>query len=328
MIDPIGQKSFLNGRLFPRAVLWVMWVVFSGFICLGLFWTCAIEAAETGQDKDIRTLFPNREIPSGWRPVGEPRIYAGRELYEYINGGADLYLEYGFKEAASLEYLGPDDAVIVVDIYRMSSSAAAYGIFSAGRRMDHASMDLGTAASQTPYQRTFCKGEFFINVQNLGAGGEENVASEYLAREVDVSLFNADTVVPKIVQKLPREYLIPQSITLAHGPLSLNSRRYLGDRNFFELGGDTWGVIGLYSFPGDEEPPAVLLFVEYPDSTATGRIKKKLLGHIENPADKTSSSLAEFPSFWRTENIWLAAWFDLSLEKRSLAEKLLREVLK
>jgi Family of unknown function (DUF6599) len=325
VIEQTGRKDYGSGKLFPRVALWT---VFLGCICLGLIFKSSLEAVEAKQGKDIRALFPSQDIRYAWRPVGEPQVYEGRELYEYINGGADLYLEYGFEEAAGLEYQGPDNAVIIIDIYRMSSAAAAYGIFSAGRRMDHTSLALGTVASQTPYQLTFCKGEFFVKVQSLEAGEEDNLAAEYLAGEIDSRIFRADTTVPGLAQRLPRDYLLPQSVTLALGPLGLNSCRYLGDENFFELGGDTWGALGLYRFPGNERRPSVLLFAEYQDNAAAGKIDKKLTSNIKRSVNVTSGGLVEFPVLWRVEGNRLAAWFGLPGERQDLAKELLNEVLK
>ena len=35
-----------------------------------------------------------------WSAEGEPEVYAGDDLFVYINGGAEIYHEYGFVQVA------------------------------------------------------------------------------------------------------------------------------------------------------------------------------------------------------------------------------------
>ena len=58
--------------------------------------------------------------------------YAGQALFGYIDGGAELYLEYGFKKLGRQEVLSSNEK-IVVEIYQMAGANEAYGIFSVQR---------------------------------------------------------------------------------------------------------------------------------------------------------------------------------------------------
>ncbi|MFC2129977.1 DUF6599 family protein [Bacteroidota bacterium] len=59
----------------------------------------------------------------------ETKYYDGNSLWGYINGGADVYLEYGF-EKLTLQLIYFNDQPIKVEIYRMTDDKAAFGIFS------------------------------------------------------------------------------------------------------------------------------------------------------------------------------------------------------
>jgi len=61
--------------------------------------------------------------------VKNERTFAGTALYGFMNGGADLYYEYGFKELVSREivYNGEE---FTVDIYTMETPLDAFGIYS------------------------------------------------------------------------------------------------------------------------------------------------------------------------------------------------------
>ena len=326
--NPVSVRWFVHARL---------WTVFLGTICLGPVCSRPSGMEETKSKTDIQALFPRQGLPSGWRTESEPQLYSGNQLYEYINGGADLYLEYGFDQAATLEYKGPDDAVIIVDIYRMASPRAAYGIFSVNSGMKYTPvLDVGTIGALTPYQFTFCKGEYFVAVQALGEGGETGWSLDYFTRLVDSRISGADTAFPALVSELPSESLLPQSVTLVHGVLGLNSRRYLGDENHFALGGDTWGVLGLYRLSEDTKKPALLLLVDYPDSAEAARV----FGQVNSGREKLSPGAAVSDdssspgpggrgrgSLIDARGKRLAAWFDLPAVGTDGYKKLLNKAL-
>ena len=54
----------------------------------------------TGQD--IKLLLPALQELPGWQLSAEPQVYDGDKLFELINGGADIYLEYGFSRVVSV----------------------------------------------------------------------------------------------------------------------------------------------------------------------------------------------------------------------------------
>jgi hypothetical protein len=58
--------------------------------------------------------------------------YRGGALAGYINGGAELYREYGFAELAVQEVRGEGGGV-TAEIFRMADPVAAFGVFSAHR---------------------------------------------------------------------------------------------------------------------------------------------------------------------------------------------------
>lgn len=58
--------------------------------------------------------------------------YNQDQLWGYINGGADIYLEYGFDEVTAQDITWQGET-FKVDAYRMRSPLAAFGIFSISR---------------------------------------------------------------------------------------------------------------------------------------------------------------------------------------------------
>jgi hypothetical protein len=83
-----------------------------------------------------------------WSAAGEPEIYAGDDLFIYINGGAEIYHEYGFVEVAVQRYQRGDDT-IAVEIYTMEGDA--FGIYSFARSSKGYAVDLGDGATAADY---------------------------------------------------------------------------------------------------------------------------------------------------------------------------------
>jgi len=79
----------------------------------------------------IVNLLPDPFSLPGLQTAGEPKIYSGEDLFEMINGGADIYLEYGFVKTVSQNYSGlTGKSSLRIEIYQMTDPEAAYGIFA------------------------------------------------------------------------------------------------------------------------------------------------------------------------------------------------------
>jgi hypothetical protein len=57
--------------------------------------------------------------------------HEGKALYDYINGGADVYFDFGFKTCYARNYssLSDKESDIVVNVYDMGKSLHAFGLF-------------------------------------------------------------------------------------------------------------------------------------------------------------------------------------------------------
>jgi hypothetical protein len=83
-----------------------------------------------------------------WSAEDEPEVYVGDELFIYINGGAEIYHEYGFVQVAVQRYRRGEDQ-ISVEIYNMDGDA--FGIYSFARSSTGHAMNLGDGATAADY---------------------------------------------------------------------------------------------------------------------------------------------------------------------------------
>ena len=73
---------------------------------------------------------PGAGFHPGWKPAGKARIYAAKNLYGYINGGAELFLEFGFTGLTVQRY-GRGEEKLSLDLYEMVSADAALAVYLA-----------------------------------------------------------------------------------------------------------------------------------------------------------------------------------------------------
>lgn len=69
-------------------------------------------------------------VAGEWTRADSVGVYAGKDLFLLVDGGADLFFEYGFVRALASEYTRLPDASATTELYEMKSAAAAYGLFT------------------------------------------------------------------------------------------------------------------------------------------------------------------------------------------------------
>lgn len=93
-----------------------------------------------GDTTVVTGVFRNRFIPSrspeGFSPADSIRIYGTKErrlkdgtVFDYIDGGALVYLRHGLRETTHAAYRGPGNATLTLDIFDMGSAAGAQAGF-------------------------------------------------------------------------------------------------------------------------------------------------------------------------------------------------------
>lgn len=104
-------------------------------------------------------------------------------LWGYMNGGADLYLEYGF-ESLTVQTFKGEDADFKAEIYKMSSPEAAYGIFSVSRFRCSETRVVLRNDCLTDYQYLAAKGSYFISVSNTTGSLKEREISLKIGQKI------------------------------------------------------------------------------------------------------------------------------------------------
>lgn len=106
---------------------------------LGSFLWGAPEDQETSSG--LLSLLP--EVDS-WIMAEKPESYYPENLFEYINGAAEIYLAYEFKELiVAQQQKGQSEKNVAIEIYDMGNEMNAFGIYSAERYPDNQFIQMG-----------------------------------------------------------------------------------------------------------------------------------------------------------------------------------------
>ena len=143
------------------------------------------------------------EMP-GWRQSGEIQTFEPGTLFEYINGGADLYLAYDFQELKVGEYSNEKKASVNVEIYRHKTPTDAFGIYSQERLPDANFLDIGAQAYVETNVLNFLAGPYYVKINSFKTGPEDREILVAFAKKISTNLGKKGTL-PSILSFFPEE---------------------------------------------------------------------------------------------------------------------------
>ena len=144
-----------------------------------------------------------------WQMRGPVRKYSPKNLYEYIDGNADLFLSYGFTDLVVGDYApAKGKGWISVDVYNMETPIQAFGIFGAEKPPDVKPASLATQSYESDGLIAFWKGRYYVKISLVE--GIDRAAAKALAQAAANSI-PAPAAMPAELQRLPAENRIAGS---------------------------------------------------------------------------------------------------------------------
>lgn len=154
------------------------------FIYISVFTSIQLIA----QEEILLNLLPSKHEIKGFELKTEVEYYQGDDLFYLINGGADLYLEYGFKDAISASYENETGPGFKAEIYQMLSSNAAYGIFSFNRNDKVIYHDIGDESIRQDDFVIFIKGRYYVVLTSQSNREEQKVNLPEIAKITEAKI--------------------------------------------------------------------------------------------------------------------------------------------
>ncbi|MHC4453335.1 MAG: DUF6599 family protein, partial [Planctomycetota bacterium] len=200
-----------------------------------------------------------------WKREEKPKIYAGKDkLFEYINGGAEVYLSYSFIQVSTVKYVKKDsENSVKVDIWEFDNSDDAYGIFAKDRAGE--GVNIGYEASLYENYLWIWKGKFFMVIEPYRG----NISPDdiiFIGTSIVDNIPSGKVRLPAILGYLPDDGLVHGSSRYFHEKIILDNiyitNKFI-DKNVFNLSEKTDAVVADYKL--DNGSPFKVLIIGYTD---------------------------------------------------------------
>jgi hypothetical protein len=240
---------------------------------------------------------------NGWKKSDKDPIYTPENLFEYINGGAELYISYNFKQMMAQKYVkqvkeegseSPIPITINVDIFDMGNSFNAFGVFSHSREtLDDANHRIGQESEYAGGLLTFWKDKFYVSILAYPETEEKKNTVRGIGEGIAAAI-PAEGPLPPIISLLPPENLIKESIRYFHHYIWLNSHYFISDQNILHIDHTTDALLAKYRCKANEPSGKYLvLLIQYPNKERAEAAHKSFLHHYLPDAQKGIKKLED-----------------------------------
>jgi hypothetical protein len=223
--------------------------VFLFFLFPLLIWGCS------GGGGELKGFLPSSSEVQEIKKEGRSQVYKGTKLFDYMNGGAELYYEYNFEQACVQRYqasLGE----ITAEIYQMDLPTNAYGIYTFDTQGGHPA--IGQDATYERGLLGFWKGRYFVRVFSENEELKETILT--LGRAIAQKI-TEEGERPDILAFIPSFWVVGDSLLYFRGMLALNNSYFLSHQDVLSLGKGAEGITFQYK---PEAQPLRVIMVRYP----------------------------------------------------------------
>jgi hypothetical protein len=236
-----------------------------------LVWAFAVQPLHGQVKSPALDLLPPNGFLQAWERSDPARVFAAADLYGFIDGGAELYLEFGFEQLVVQRYRPRTPAAgnaglrgqIQLEIYRMADPTAAAGIYLMNCGKESPDPAFRERHTVSPFQLRFKRDRCYVVINNLD-GDKRNVPQMLEFGKYVASRLPADAPADAL-KALPQSNLVKDSQRLIRGPYALQAIYTLGEGDVLQLGRRVTAVAGTYETPGGR---STLIVADYPNAAA------------------------------------------------------------
>jgi hypothetical protein len=128
----------------------------------------ALAAPPHAAAQPLFRLLPGDKDVAGWTRGGQPRLYEHTKLWEYIDGGADVYIDYGFQRVATAD-LAQGKRSITVDVYEFATLEGAFGMYARERAPAYHYIAMGAEGYQEGTALNFYQGRYYVKLTGFAS---------------------------------------------------------------------------------------------------------------------------------------------------------------
>ena len=274
------QRSFPLGR---RVMAWVL----LGGSTLPLA-SCKRAPTEALTVNDLSLKLPR--TVGAWTQSGGPKFVGPEDIFNYMDGGGELYLGYGFKRLEVQRYSSADQGEILVEFYWMETSDDAYGLHSLDWGGESIVLPSSTSASSSPTTPDGPRALYGAGLLRLWSGNlfarimadRETNASKSAVQALGQAIAAGRSTPPRpqLIQALPasvgsRFFLRQDRVSFLRSHLVLNSVYFLSSDNLLDLTPECELATTTYNQGAGKaagnSKPARLMLVRYANEEVAAR---------------------------------------------------------
>ena len=191
----------MTGRFSLMAAAAVGW-------CVSVAWS--IPAPGDTAHAAARFIPASKDIP-GFTVVNGPAFYGPQNLWDYIDGGALPYLDYGVRDVAAFTAVcAPDTVKLDVDVYDMGDPLGAFGIYSTERDPGARFLSIGAEGYIAESALFFWKDRCYVKIVAAHSGGTPPKSLETVARAIERRIGGTGGM-PRLLSLFPAQERVARS---------------------------------------------------------------------------------------------------------------------
>jgi hypothetical protein len=156
------------------------------FIAILVAFTAMI--AFSGCKKKAIDPFPGSGAVAGWQKKGEARNFEAKDLWQYIDGDAEQYIQAGVVSTTTADYSYQSRLEAVVDVHTMGNASGAQKILETGQSKDAQPVKIGDGGIAYAQSVAFRKGPYLVRIVAYQSLPDAQQALMALARGVEAKL--------------------------------------------------------------------------------------------------------------------------------------------
>ena len=212
----------------------------------------------------------------GWHETGNRQTFTEHDLYGHINGGAELFLEFGF-DTLLLSYFKNGESEIALEIYQMESHLSALGIYLMKCGRENPIDKIQTRNTANRYQSMMIRDKYFIQINNFSGKLDNTSAMIVLAQQTIENL--PENTEQNIFNQLPAENRVSGSELLIRGKYGLQKIYTFGPDDILDLSGKIFAVLADYDSP--TKGTFILLNIRYKNAIHAQKIFLNLKSNLD-----------------------------------------------
>jgi len=142
----------------------------------------------TGCKKSKGDPFPASGTVAGWEKSSDTRVFAAKDLWQYIDGDSEQYIQAGVVSTSTSDYKYQGKLEAVVDVYTMGAPDGARTILQKGQTKDSKSVKVGDEGLQFAQSVNFRKGRYLVRIVAYESSATTSEALLALANGVEANL--------------------------------------------------------------------------------------------------------------------------------------------